>query len=637
MVKSRITKTTQKRAARAENAERKRTRDSYQNFALKLGIGTDNALSGSTYGFNPITRNKILLEWMYRGSWLAGVAIDLPAEDMTRAGIEIHADDVDPEGIETIHRDMLQQGVWSGVCDTLRWGRLYGGAIGVIQVEGQDMKTPLRVDTVGKNQFRGVSALDRWMVTPDLSRIVTAPGPSLGCPEFYDVVADVPGFGGRRIHHSRTFRVLGISLPFWQSVSENMWGISVLERLYDRMVAFDSATQGAAQLAYKSFIRTYKIDKMREALAQGGDAEDNLVRSVQMMSKFQGVEGITLIDAKDTYEGHDKTSFAGLSDVLIQFGQQISGALQTPLVRLFGQSPAGLNSSGESDLRTYYDGVKQKQERELRAPMATMVQLSARSRGVELPDEFNIEFRSLWQLTEQQKAEVAERDTRTALAAEERGIASVKTVLQELQTGSRVTGRWTNVTDDMIRDADDELPPRPDLDEGDESEGATPGGSGGGLEPKEPKDAKDRARDSLPVSEMGGLQIAIEARAGERRAGGLGPPQPADYGYVRRVGSTEGREEWMDCFVGPARDSRDVWVVDAFDRQNRFHEHKLMLGFRSASDVRDCFARAYPNDFLRVGGLTRTSLDELFFRDWLARGDFSRPLSDAGPRLVEAA
>jgi hypothetical protein len=31
------------------------TLDSFQNFAFKLGVGADNALSAASYGFNPIS------------------------------------------------------------------------------------------------------------------------------------------------------------------------------------------------------------------------------------------------------------------------------------------------------------------------------------------------------------------------------------------------------------------------------------------------------------------------------------------------------------------------------------------------------------------------------------------------------
>ena len=49
------------------------TLDSFINFQHKLGVGADNALSTASYGFNPITRNRNLLEWIHRGSWLGGV------------------------------------------------------------------------------------------------------------------------------------------------------------------------------------------------------------------------------------------------------------------------------------------------------------------------------------------------------------------------------------------------------------------------------------------------------------------------------------------------------------------------------------------------------------------------------------
>jgi hypothetical protein len=37
----------------------RRTADNYQNFAQQLGLGTDNAMSASTYGFNPISVEAI--------------------------------------------------------------------------------------------------------------------------------------------------------------------------------------------------------------------------------------------------------------------------------------------------------------------------------------------------------------------------------------------------------------------------------------------------------------------------------------------------------------------------------------------------------------------------------------------------
>ena len=96
----------------------------------------------------------------------------------------------------------------------------------------------------------------------------------------------------------------------------------------------------------KAYIRTYAIEGLRDVIAMGGSAEQGLIKFVSMMTKFAGLEGVTLMDAKDTFEGHSHTAFSGLADVLREFGQQLSGALGIPLVRLFGQSPQRSSAPG---------------------------------------------------------------------------------------------------------------------------------------------------------------------------------------------------------------------------------------------------------------------------------------------------
>jgi hypothetical protein len=49
-------------------------RDSYVNLAANLGVTAPNLSNWSTYDFNPITRERMLLDWMYRGSWVVGLA-----------------------------------------------------------------------------------------------------------------------------------------------------------------------------------------------------------------------------------------------------------------------------------------------------------------------------------------------------------------------------------------------------------------------------------------------------------------------------------------------------------------------------------------------------------------------------------
>ena len=436
------------------------TFDSFQNFMTRTGIGTGSAQDGATYGFNPITRNRTMLEFAYRGSWIVGQAVDTVAEDMTREGIEIHSD-MAPDEIEEIIETADELQVWDTLCDTIKWSRLYGGAVAVMLIDGQKLDTPLKLDTIRKGQFKGLIDIDRWFLQPSMNQMVRDFGPHYGMPEFYDVMANGSNLPTARIHYTRIIRLHGVDLPLNQRFSENGWGQSVVERLWDRLVAFDSTTNGAAQLVHKAHLRTYKVESLRELIATGGKALEALTKQIDMIRQFQSNEGLTLMDAKDEFEANQYT-FSGLSDMMLQFGQQISGALQIPLVRLFGQSPAGLNSTGESDLRNYYDGIKQQQSRRLGSGVRTLYEVIYRSvRGKE-PSKWKIGFKPLWQLSDEQKASITNQITTSVVGAYDSQIIDRATALKELRQASRITGAFSNITDEDIKEAENEMPPSPD-------------------------------------------------------------------------------------------------------------------------------------------------------------------------------
>jgi phage-related protein (TIGR01555 family) len=428
------------------------TGDSFQNMAAQLGYGTNNIAAGATYGFNPVSRNRIQLEWAYRGSWVVGVAVDAVADDMTRAGIEILSG-LTSKHIELLQIAMQRLGVWTKMNETVRWGRLYGGAIGVMMIDGQLLDTPLDPDRVARNAFKGMTVFDRWMITPDLSQLVTEPGPDAGQPMYYRTSVSCPVYPNQIIHYSRVMRIEGIELPFNQKQAENWWGISILERLYDRLVAYDSTTQGAAQLVYKAHIRTLSIEKLRELIALGGKSLQAVIAQVNFIRMFQANEGITLLDASDKFEAH-QYAFSGLGDMMLQFAQQVAGALQIPLVRLLGQAPAGLNATGDSDFRNYYDGIKSSQEARMRRPVSSMLRVLCRSElGITLPPDFSFIFAPLWQMSAIEKAELGAAITSTVAEAFEKGLVDKPTALEELRAHSRVSGMWTSITDEVIEAA----------------------------------------------------------------------------------------------------------------------------------------------------------------------------------------
>lgn len=434
------------------------TADSFQNFAARVGLGAGSQHDQSGYGFNYLSRNRTKLEAMYRSSWVVGQVVDVVADDMTREGINMRGLDT-PEDAEEINQELDRLQVWDKLNETIKWSRLYGGAIAVMLIDGQNVSTPLNTNTVGKDQFKGLLVLDRWMALPTLEDLVIEYGPHYGMPRFYDVITDSVGFCNQRIHYSRVIRMDGVKLPYWQSIAENLWGQSVIERLEDRLTIFDSATLGSGQLVYKAHLRTYKVDKLRDIIAAGGRAYEALVKQIDQIRMWQSNEGMTLMDSRDAFETH-QYSFTGLDNLLMQFGQQIAGATGIPLVRLFGQSPAGFSATGESDLSNYYDNINQQQEGRMRTPLQTLLEVVSLSvMGKPLPDSFKFDFASLWQIDEKTKADVANTTVDAVTKAEESGLISRKTALKELRQSSEVTGIFSHITDEEIEDADDDPPP----------------------------------------------------------------------------------------------------------------------------------------------------------------------------------
>lgn len=449
-----------KRVVKAPKVTGKFTSDSFRNFTARVGFGTGNQNDSSGYGFRPITRIRLEIEWAYRGSWIVGRMVDIVAKDMTRAGVDINTTDT-PDKISELEKYVANLRIWEQLCQTIKWARLYGGAVAFIMIEGQDPSTPLRLETIEKGQFKGLLPMDRWLVQPSLQNLVGEYGPNFGKPKYYQTVPDTLGMPLMNIHYSRLLRFEGVKLPYWQRISENLWGQSVLERLWDRLLAFDSTTTGAAQLVYKAHLRTYSVEGLREIIATGGKALEGLLAQLSMIQTFQTNEGLTLLDGADKFETHNY-SFSGLDQVLMQLGEQLAGATEIPLVRLFGQSPAGF-STGDSDLRTYYDGVHASQVADLGPEIDTIYRIAYLSKfGIEPPEIFNINFKPLWQMTDEQKAQATNTTTAAIVAAYEQQIVSRATALTELKALGKITGTWTNIMQDEIDEAEKDPAPSPE-------------------------------------------------------------------------------------------------------------------------------------------------------------------------------
>ncbi len=131
--------------------------------------------------------------------------------------------------------------------------------------------------------------------------------------------------------------------------------------------------------------------------------------------------GLQLLSAGDTYENHPY-SFGGISEIYEAFMMDMAGAAGIPATRLFGRSPQGMNATGESDMKNYYEMIGQLQERHLRPALERLLPVMGLSAWGCVPERLEISFPSLMTKAPLEEAEIRSRNTDTAIRGLQAGL-----------------------------------------------------------------------------------------------------------------------------------------------------------------------------------------------------------------------
>lgn len=447
---------------------RSRALDAFSNVLARLGAGTPNLLEGTEYSLQRMSRDFNTLNALYRESWIVRRIIDVIPADMLKNWITITSGlepDVEKRLSLTLRRTQLIDKLKRG----MQWGRLYGGALGVMLVkhQGYDLSQPLQLDWIMPGDFAGLLIFDRWNGVNQSSELIEdISDPDYGYPKYY-TVTDPAGGGSVKIHHSRVIRFTGNTLPFWEEIAEMQWGASVVESIFDELRKRDNVSWNIAQLTFMANIRVLKMQDLGQLLAAtDNESQAELLRTLEAQNMLLNNMGMQVMDAADGLETHQYT-FGGLADCYQQFIMDISGAAEIPVTRLFGRSPSGLNATGESDLQNYYDMIAEKQESYLRPILNKVLPPFIISTLGSLPDDFDFEFDPVAEPSDKERADLAKCGTDNVVAAYNAGLISQRTALKELKQQSERTGVWTNITDEDIAKASETV--------------EVPGEMGGGL------------------------------------------------------------------------------------------------------------------------------------------------------------
>lgn len=370
--------------------------DSLQNLTAGLGTDRDKA-SLSVYVPSYMTDADLLNA--YNGSWLARKIVDIPAFDACRKWRTWQAE---ADQITAIEAEEKRLDVRRKVMRAKIAARLFGGAALLIGTGETDVARPLNPERVNKGGIRYLTLLHKRHL---------APGDTEDDPESenFDQPRDwqmVTAKGSSpKIHPSRLVRFIGTEPADRGLVIQNPgWGDPVLQSVIDAIRNMDATAGNIASLVFEAKVDTIAIPNFMMSL---GSAEyrNKIIERFRLAEIGKGINGTLMHDAEEKL-GQKTASFASLPDVLDRFMQLASGAADIPMTRLLGQSPAGMNATGESDLQNYYDRVEAMQTLEIGPAIDTLDECLLRSALGDRPEEIHYNWHSLWQMTEKEKAEI---------------------------------------------------------------------------------------------------------------------------------------------------------------------------------------------------------------------------------------
>ena len=378
--------------------------DSFKNFIANLNTGRDKQAGGDYYLLN-LTDSQWSV--IYRTSWMGRKVVDIPARDATRKWREWQAD---AEQIELIEAEEKRLQLPQKVMLALQQSRLFGGSGIYFSIADDDPELPLDLGSVQAGSFDFCTVFPKGvLVAGDIE--LDPMSEYYGLPAWYEVSGAESG--RTKIHRSRLAIFIGNDILTPQElVGQNQgWGDSVLQSAYQAVRNADSTASNIASLVYEAKVDVLQIPDL-SSIMDNPRHRELLVERVELSGQLKGNNGMLVIDKDEEYS--QKTfSFAGLPDISYQALQAVSGAADIPITRFLGQSPAGLTSTGESDLKNYYDAVNSMQTLIVTPSLRRLDDALVRSALGAVPDDITYEWSSLWQMSDAEKSRISKETSET--------------------------------------------------------------------------------------------------------------------------------------------------------------------------------------------------------------------------------
>jgi phage-related protein (TIGR01555 family) len=384
--------------------------DSWRNALTGLGGLRDKATH------TRFERRGILgdetLEALFDFDDLAHTIAEAPPKAMLRNGIKVRISENSEAETATAEALRVLE-VVPRFLDALILERTYGGAAVFVGADdAQNIAESLNLATLRRVEF--LLAIDRR----DLRPVAWESNPyasNFGKPTVYELGhthrtagAAIAVGSAVRVHASRLVVFEGERASASLRRERQGWGQSSIDRAHTALRTFSANWTSIENLISDASQGVFKVKGLIDMLTSGG--KEALLARMEVVDLSRSVARSLLLDSdEESFERKD-TSMSGLPELLDRSAQRLSAAARIPVSILLGREPAGLNATGEMDVRSWYDSLGAEREDRLRPRLEELIRLvflsrEGPTRGVE-PVGWTLEFADLWTPTPSERADL---------------------------------------------------------------------------------------------------------------------------------------------------------------------------------------------------------------------------------------
>lgn len=320
---------------------------------------------------------------------------------------------------------------------------------------------------------------------------------------------------GKELHISRLLLFVGREVPDLLKPAYNFGGISLSQLAKPYVDNWLRTRQSVADLIWTFSVMVLKTD-MNTLLGADGT---ELMKRAMLFSNLRTNQGLMMLNKDSEDFSNVSAPLSGLEALQAQSQEHMCSVTGTPVVKLLGIQPAGLNASSQGELQTWYDWVAAFQEKLVRRPLTTLFNWCQRDVFGQVYPDLYFEFEPIEELTEEQLATVQKTQADTDNSLVQGGIIDPSEV-RKVMSGDP-NSRYNGIDPDEV--------PEPPMGEED-GLGGIMGGLGVGEGGESGREGEAAAReDGERPEESLEERTDPESRRGGERGGenGAGSPRVA--------------------------------------------------------------------------------------------------------------